>query len=71
MGGGFFNNGKLTKPLKSLVNTNGILEYDTKRAQLDAPYVEFFQSQALVLLNRIGYDAAEKTKRGVGCSVWD
>ena len=39
MGGGVGNNGKLTKTLKSLVKRNGIFEYDTQFAPLDAPYV--------------------------------
>ena len=35
--GAFGNNGKLTKPLKSIVNGNGIFEYYTQLAPLDAP----------------------------------
>ena len=38
-GGGVGNNGKLTKPLKYIVNGNCILEYDTQLAPLDAPSV--------------------------------
>ena len=37
-GGGVGNNGKLTKPLKYLVNSNGIFEYNTQLAPLDAQY---------------------------------
>ena len=39
MGGLIDNNGKLTKPLKSLSNRNVIFEYDTYLAPLDAPSV--------------------------------
>ena len=65
------NNGKLTKPLKSLVNRNNILEYDTQLAQLDTPHLwqKNVQSQALVIQQRKRYDAAEKSKREGGCSL--
>ena len=39
MGRAFGNNGKLTKPLKPLVNENGIFEYDTQLATHDVPPV--------------------------------
>ena len=38
--GVFVNNGKLKKPLETLVNENGIFEYDTQLEPLDAPSVE-------------------------------
>ena len=38
-GEGFGNNGKLTDPLKSLVNVNVIFDYYTQLVRLDAPYV--------------------------------
>ena len=70
MGGAFGNNRKLTKPLKSLVVGNGIFEYDTQLAPIDAPYVaESVWSQAMVPQQQIKYDAAEKPKMEVGCSV--
>ena len=67
----FVNNVKLTKPLKSLVNSNGVFEYDTKLAPLNSPYVVKNKSQALVPQQRIIYDAAEKSKNEMDCSVWD
>ena len=39
MGRAFSYNGKLTKPLKYLINRNGIFEYDTQLTTLDAPSV--------------------------------
>ena len=63
-GWAFGNNGRLTKPLKSLVNRNGIFEYDTQLSPLDAPYVaKNIQSQALVPQQWIRSYAAKITKR--------
>ena len=39
VGGEFDNNGKLTKPLKYLVNWDGIFEHDTQFEPLDDLYV--------------------------------
>ena len=44
MGGGGVNNRKLTKPLKSSINGNGIFEYDTQLAPHGASYVEKYLS---------------------------
>ena len=71
MGGGVGSNGKLTKPLTSLVNRNEIFEYNTQLAPIDDPSMEKnVNSQSLVSQQRILSDAAEKSKMGVGCSVW-
>ena len=61
--GAFGNNVKLTKPLKSFVNRNGILEYGKKLAPIDAPSVaKNVQSQALVPQQQRWSDDTEKSK---------
>ena len=71
MGGGGGNHGKLTKPIKSLVNGNGIFVYEIQLAQLDAP------SAAKKSVTIPGTSTEEKIlccrkpKREVGCSVLD
>ena len=62
-GGVFGNNGKLTKPLKFLVNRNFIFEYGAQLAPLDAPYVAK-KSHKPCFLNSGEYLMLQKNLKG-------
>ena len=71
MGGTFDNDGKLTKLLNCLISRKGVFEYDAQLEPLDAPYVaKHSQSQSLVTQQQRRFDAIDKPKRVVVCSVW-
>ena len=62
VGVGISKNRNITKPLKFLVNRNGIFYYDRQLASLDFPSAAKNWKRS---------DAAEKIKRILGCYVWD